>query len=135
MKIEIDIVRNGDGNPCVVISSPVSEQVVIRDISEKTFEEIIERDPLENVETLATVLEPEMNPDMDTRENLLIQASRKDGCHTMALMAGDPFLDEGEVLLTGISKKCYKKFLRADITEKLRIACKEFEKMMANNIE
>ena len=135
MKIEINVVRNGDGNPCVVISSPVSEQVIIRDIPEKTFEEITEKDPLENVDMLATILESELDPEMDTRENLLIQASKKDDCHTMALMTGDPLLEESEILFTGISKKCYKKFLRADITEKLRIACNEFKNMMVDHIE
>ena len=123
MKIEINIARNGDGNPCVVISSPSKEEIVVKEISEEWYNDI-------EIDSLQEIVEsdiPNILANEDSNIGVFIGALRPrkdDTTKRHALYLYDETEDgfPRNIKLTGISKKQFKCFKSLDPLQKLEMA-------------
>lgn len=131
MKIDINIARNGDGNPCVVVSSPYLDDMVIKEIDEGNFEYLSTGDNLENImETLAEIFKPE---NREARNVLEIECfkhkTEKGKFYNMVMVSGEYC---GSV--TSMTKKEYKLFCRRHPLYKLETAYKVFKEQIDQHV-
>lgn len=120
MKIEINIARNGDGNPCVVVSSPSKEEIIVKEVSEEWYNDIDE----DNLKTIVENDIPSILADEDTNTGLYIGVMKPGNDdpnkrHAMYLYGDIKERVPEEIYITGISKKQYKRFLSLDLLQKL----------------
>ena len=131
MKLELNFMKDRDGNPCVVISSPSIENAVIEEIYCEDYDHIM--DILTNPEATEDELK-EIVGDIagnikedDPKEHLAISVWRKKlengGIHCGMLAAvedGWGGIESGTT--TDISNKEYKKFCKGSTMQKIDIA-------------
>ena len=143
MKLELNFMKDRDGNPCVVISSPSVENGVIAELSYDNYDDAVEilSDPEASEEQIREILENvianirEENPD----EHLKISVWRKkeeDGKKHCGMMA---MIEDGagswqSCSTIDLTNKEYKNFRKGSTMQRIDIAYHAFEEQIKSGI-
>lgn len=128
MKIEINIVKNGDENPRMIVTTPSSDEVIVKDIPEEAYQEINET-ALEDIMTGVSGLFRQNNENARTGFQVQVfkdKMGNEDVCQMLIcnLDADKDGMIEGCGIV--ISKKQYKKFRKATLLDRFEMTCNSF---------
>ena len=143
MKLELNFIKDRDGNPCVVISSPSLENGVVSELYCENFDMVQEvlLDPEASEEQIKGLLENIVTDisEKDPKENLSIsvwrnkQENGKRHCGMMAMIE-DGVGGFQSCSTIDLTNKEYKKFRKGSTMQKLDVAYHAFEEQIKSGI-
>ena len=139
MKIEINIVKDGSGIPYACITSPSSDEIIMKSLPENIFAEIEDT----NVkDVMSMVADNFCTTDRSPEDGVFVTVKKNkiDGEKVCMMIAyGEIRAEETEIdgAATIIPKKEYKSFKKANPLQKLEMAFLRFKPMIdeLKNIE
>lgn len=136
MKIELNIVRNEQDEPVIIVTSPESDECKIIEISAEEFDILTEQGELFDRKT--SLLSNIFFKPNDDESKITISAwkpkEKEEGCYGMMVME-EKNRDVNSVATITISKAAYKKFRKIKGIYKLELAYKQFKEVIESRID
>ena len=128
MKNEINIVKNGDENPQMIVTTPSSDEIVVRDIPEGAYQ-VIDDTSLEDIMTGVSMLFRHEKEGSKVGFQVQVFKDKVGDENVCQMMMRNLDADKDGMIdgcATIIPKKEYKRYCKGTLLDRFEMACNYF---------